>query len=83
MIFIVISAHACITYIIIPLNITYCTICSILLYIAHLHHMYEKIKNGNKFLSALFETLIQATYTYIFGYISAIFFTRTGMLLYN
>jgi prenyl protein peptidase len=52
-------------------------LCPAFFSIAHIHHMYEKIKTGHKFLNALFETIIQATYTYIFGYISAILFSRT------
>lgn len=46
--------------------------------VAHLHHLYEKIRSGTKLVNALIQVLIQASYTYIFGCISMLLFIRTG-----
>lgn len=46
--------------------------------IAHLHHLIERLREGQPLRSTLFTTLLQLTYTSIFGYISALLFMRTG-----
>lgn len=47
--------------------------------VAHLHHLYEKLRGGNtRFVNAIIQVTIQATYTYIFGCISMTLFIRTG-----
>ena len=46
--------------------------------IAHLHHLAERLREGQALLSTLLTTLLQLTYTSIFGYISALLFMRTG-----
>ena len=48
--------------------------------IAHLHHLYEKIRTGERILPACLSTLIQFTYTSIFGMIAALLFIRTGSI---
>ena len=48
--------------------------------IAHVHHMYEKLRDGTPTSRATIETLVQATYTYIFGFISMVLLTRTSNL---
>ena len=46
--------------------------------IAHLHHLVERLREGQALQSTLLTTLLQLTYTSIFGYISALLFMRTG-----
>ena len=47
--------------------------------IAHLHHLRERLRVGQQPLHVtLLTTLLQLTYTSIFGYISALLFMRTG-----
>ena len=46
--------------------------------VAHLHHLYEKVRSGISVTPALIQVLIQATYTYIFGCICMLLFIRTG-----
>eukprot|EP01036_Dinobryon_divergens_P028534 gene28534-37492_t len=46
--------------------------------IAHLHHLIERLRKGQPLRSTIFTTLLQLTYTSIFGYISALLFMRTG-----
>ncbi len=48
--------------------------------VAHLHHLYEKIRSGEDFVRAITSTLVQFTYTSIFGFIAAILFIRTGSI---
>lgn len=48
--------------------------------IAHLHHMIEKIRNGESFGNALKVSLVQLIYTSIFGFIAALLFIRTGTI---
>jgi prenyl protein peptidase len=48
--------------------------------IAHIHHCYEKIRNGENVSRALISTFIQFLYTSIFGIIAALFLIRTGNL---
>lgn len=48
--------------------------------IAHIHHLYEKIKNGEKISLAILSTIIQFTYTTIFGVIASYLFMRTGSI---
>lgn len=48
--------------------------------IAHLHHMIEKVRNGESFSNALKVSLIQLIYTSIFGFIAALLFIRTGTI---
>lgn len=54
-------------------------ICPAYFALAHLHHMIEKIRSGNGVVSTiLWGTLVQITYTSIFGIIAAFLFMRTG-----
>lgn len=46
--------------------------------LAHAHHFIEKLRQGMKVVPAVVSTLIQLTYTSIFGYIAALLFMRTG-----
>jgi prenyl protein peptidase len=48
--------------------------------VAHMHHMIEKIRNGEPWSSALKVSLVQLTYTSIFGFIAALLFLRTGSI---
>ena len=48
--------------------------------LAHVHHAFERYREGQRHLTILIETLVQSSYTYIFGVISVIIFTRTGHL---
>jgi prenyl protein peptidase len=48
--------------------------------IAHIHHCYEKIRNGENISRAFISTFIQFVYTSIFGMIAALFLIRTGSL---
>ena len=49
--------------------------------IAHMHHLIERLREGQPFQSTILTTLIQLTYTSIFGYMSALLFMRTGNIL--
>jgi prenyl protein peptidase len=53
-------------------------ICPIFFGLAHIHHCIEEIRNGTKISTAAIKTLIQITYTSIFGFIAALLFMRTG-----
>ena len=55
--------------------------CPMFFALAHLHHCYEKIRHGERISRALTSTLIQATYTSIFGVIAALLFMRTNTIL--
>lgn len=46
--------------------------------VAHAHHLVEKISNGTPVPAAMVSTIVQLTYTSIFGFIAAILFMRTG-----
>ena len=48
---------------------------------AHVHHCYEKVRKGETLASALISSLVQASYTYIFGCIAALLFLRTGSIV--
>jgi len=48
--------------------------------LAHLHHVYEKLRSGQSVKMALLSTLLQASYTGIFGFVAALLFLRTGNL---
>jgi membrane protease YdiL (CAAX protease family) len=45
---------------------------------AHVHHLIEKIRSGEKLTFVILGTLLQMTYTSIFGCIAAAFLMRTG-----
>jgi len=55
--------------------------CPIFFGIAHVHHCIEEIRNGSKVLTAIMRTVVQITYTSIFGFIAALLFMRTGNLI--
>mmetsp|Transcript_22058 Transcript_22058/g.21308 ORF Transcript_22058/g.21308 Transcript_22058/m.21308 type:complete len:413 (-) Transcript_22058:266-1504(-) len=55
--------------------------CPVWFVVAHIHHCAEKIRSGFTVLQALTGTLVQATYTSIFGVIAALLFMRTGSIL--
>jgi membrane protease YdiL (CAAX protease family) len=47
--------------------------------LAHLHHLFEKLRFGKESVFvAVLSTVIQFTYTSIFGMMAALFFIRTG-----
>jgi len=56
-------------------------ICPIFFGTAHLHHMIEQIRLGTKWRIAVFTSLFQFSYTYIFGAYSAYLFLRTGHVI--
>ena len=55
--------------------------CPIFFGIAHIHHCIEEIRNGSKVTIAIIKTVVQITYTSIFGFIAALLFMRTGNLI--
>ena len=57
-----------------------CLLCPLFFSVAHLHHAYEHWRNGIPWIKVLIELTVQATFTYIFGYIACIFFVRTGSI---
>lgn len=48
--------------------------------VAHVHHLYEKLRQGETVSRAIISTLVQFTYTSIFGFIASILFMRTGSI---
>ena len=48
--------------------------------VAHLHHLVERVRSGDKVIVAALGTLLQMTYTSIFGCIAAGFLMRTGSI---
>jgi membrane protease YdiL (CAAX protease family) len=53
-------------------------ICPFMFSVAHLHHFFERIKQGRSVASAASDVAVQGTYTGIFGYIAVVLFARTG-----
>ena len=49
--------------------------------LAHVHHLYEKIRRGEGIAAACVGTLAQATYTSAFGVVAGLLFMRTGTVL--
>jgi membrane protease YdiL (CAAX protease family) len=49
--------------------------------LAHAHHLLEKLRQGSSIFSAVVTTLIQFTYTFIFGAIAVLFLLRTGNIV--
>lgn len=49
--------------------------------VAHLHHMAERVRQGQDFRTAAFVSLFQMVYTTVFGAYSAFLFLRTGHLV--
>lgn len=49
--------------------------------VAHAHHFLDKMRTKVPLISNVVSTLVQLTYTSIFGLIAALFFMRTGNLL--
>jgi len=56
-------------------------VCPTFFGLAHLHHMIEKIRSGTPLTSALTSTLVQFTYTSIFGLIATLLLMRTSCFL--
>jgi membrane protease YdiL (CAAX protease family) len=57
-------------------------ICPLWFGLAHMHHFYQKITAGGMtIMSAIITTLIQLTYTTIFGFIATLLFMRTGNII--
>lgn len=57
-------------------------ICPLWFGFAHIHHFYHKITSGDTtIISAIITTLIQLTYTTIFGFIATLLFMRTGNIM--
>ncbi|XP_064621766.1 CAAX prenyl protease 2-like [Lineus longissimus] len=54
--------------------------CPLLFGVAHLHHVYEMVKQGTQFQDALFVCLFQFVYTTLFGIYSGYLFVQTGHL---
>lgn len=48
--------------------------------VAHLHHLLDKVRNGENFKHAILSSVIQFTYTSIFGFVAALLFMRTGSI---
>jgi len=48
--------------------------------LAHVHHCIEKVERGWDWFSAVASTLVQFTYTSIFGCIATLLFMRTGSI---
>ena len=48
--------------------------------VAHVHHLIEKINTGMRPINAIVQTLVQFTYTSIFGVIATLLFMRTGSI---
>lgn len=48
--------------------------------LAHVHHCIEKVERGWDLFSAVASTLVQFTYTSIFGCIATLLFMRTGSI---
>jgi prenyl protein peptidase len=55
-------------------------ICPCWFSLAHLHHCIERIRSGVRVFDALLSSLLQATYTLIFGFIAVLLLSRTGSL---
>ena len=55
-------------------------VCPIYFGFAHIHHFYEKIRSGSSISTALIGSIVQFTYTYIFGVIAVILFLRTNVI---
>lgn len=49
--------------------------------VAHLHHWIEKLRSGDGLRDATISSIVQLTYTSIFGLIAAFLFLRTGSIL--
>jgi len=56
-------------------------VCPAFFGLAHVHHLVENIRNGVPMKSALLSTLVQFTYTSIFGFIATILLMRTSSVL--
>ncbi|ELT88683.1 hypothetical protein CAPTEDRAFT_19281 [Capitella teleta] len=56
-------------------------VCPLAFGIAHLHHLHEKIRDGVDLKMALMNSLIQFSYTSVFGAYSAYIFLRTDHLV--
>ena len=48
--------------------------------LAHLHHLVEKLSNGMNVKNAILSTVVQFTYTSIFGFIATLLFMRTASI---
>eukprot|EP01039_Chlorochromonas_danica_P000970 gene970-1052_t len=48
---------------------------------AHLHHLFEKLRLGQSVMVAVLSTVLQVTYTTIFGCMAALLYMRCGTLL--
>ena len=48
--------------------------------LAHFHHLVERVSKGGKLLPALIATLVQFTYTSIFGIIATLLLLRTNSI---
>lgn len=56
-------------------------LCPLMFTVAHVHHLYEKLRNGTPLGAALAGTLLQVSYTGVFGFIATLLLMRTGRLL--
>lgn len=54
-------------------------LCAPLLFgVAHLHHLFEHVRNGGRFVHGVAVSLVQMSYTWLFGVIACILVLRTG-----
>ena len=56
-------------------------LCPLMFGLAHVHHFIEKIRSGASIMQACIPTIIQFTYTTIFGMIAVLLFARTGNIM--
>nr|CAH8833652.1 unnamed protein product [Trichobilharzia regenti] len=73
--------RACITFHLRPLFsscIMLCFVSTLFFSLAHLHHIFESIRNGQDFQSAFKSSLFQVFYTTLFGMYSGFLMLRTG-----
>ena len=47
---------------------------------AHLHHLSENLRGGMNLSTAVLSTVVQFTYTFIFGFIATLLLMRTGSI---
>ena len=58
-----------------------CMLCPIFFAVAHVHHIFEKVYQGFSLSTAILSTILQMTYTSIFGFIAAMFLIKTGNII--
>lgn len=56
-------------------------LCPVVFTLAHVHHVYERRRQGMALSAAALATLVQASYTSVFGAVATLLLTRTGSLV--